>query len=104
MELIYQKTMEYISFSSWKKRKNFAIFSYLVGFYQSVKRTSLFRPEMAYIFGMAAWASSTPHSQTHTLTHTHSQMRQAPMSIFVAHMQFNEVFVEHWENQVGQIL
>jgi hypothetical protein len=54
MEVIYQKTMEYISFLFLQKRKNFAIFSYLVGLYQSVKWTSLFRPEMAYIFGMAA--------------------------------------------------
>jgi len=44
----------HIFFSSCKKGKKFAIFSYLVGFYQSVKWTSLFRPEMAYIFGMAA--------------------------------------------------
>jgi len=54
MEVMYHKTMEYISFFFLQKRKNFAIFSYLVGFYQSVKWTSLFRPEMAYIFGMAA--------------------------------------------------
>jgi len=54
MEVIYQKTMEYISLFFPQKRKKFAIFSYLVGFYQSVKWTSLFRPEMAYIFGMAA--------------------------------------------------